>query len=83
MTPSPTAGIAAEIETLIRARYPILYLVTSEELRAEEIVGEVAQRRQKGEVNFGVGMSGKSQIRQHAVRGGCGGVTAAGQTKEE
>ncbi len=47
MTPSPTAGIAAEIETLIRARYPILYLVTSEELRAEEIVGEVAQRRQK------------------------------------
>jgi len=47
MTPSPTAGLAAEIETLIRARYPILYLVTNEELRAEEIVGEVAQRRQK------------------------------------
>ena len=47
MTPSPTTGLAAEIETLIRARYPILYLVTSEELRAEEIVSEVAQRRQK------------------------------------
>ena len=47
MTPSPKAGLAAEIETLIRARYPILYLVTSEELRAEEIVSEVAQRRQK------------------------------------
>ncbi len=42
-----TTPIASEIETLIRARYPILYLVTSEELRAEQIVGEVAQRRQK------------------------------------
>ena len=47
MTPGLTSGIAAEIETLIRARYPILYLVTSEELRAEQIVAEVAQRRQK------------------------------------
>ena len=43
----PIPNIATEIETLIRARYPILYLVTSEELRAEQIVGEVAQRRQK------------------------------------
>ena len=47
MTPSPTASIAAEIETLIRARYPILYLLTNEELRTEQLVGEVAQRRQK------------------------------------
>jgi hypothetical protein len=47
MTPSLTSSIAAEIETLIRARYPILYLVTSEELRAEQIIAEVAQRRQK------------------------------------
>lgn len=47
MTPGLTSGIAAEIETLIRARYPILYLVTSEELRAEQIIAEVAQRRQK------------------------------------
>jgi hypothetical protein len=28
-------------------------------------------------------MSGKRQIRQHPVGGGCGCVTAAGETKEE
>jgi MoxR-like ATPase len=39
--------IAAEIETLIRARYPLLYLVTSEELRAVEALLDIAQRRQK------------------------------------
>ena len=36
-----------ELETLIRARYPIVYLVTSEELRAEALILEIAQRRQK------------------------------------
>jgi MoxR-like ATPase len=39
--------ISAEIETLIRARYPLLYLVTSEELRAVEAMLDIAQRRQK------------------------------------
>jgi len=39
--------ISQEIETLIRARYPLLYLVTSEELRAVEAIVEIAQRRQK------------------------------------
>jgi SpoVK/Ycf46/Vps4 family AAA+-type ATPase len=39
--------ITAEIETLIRARYPLLYLVTSEELRAVEALLDIAQRRQK------------------------------------
>ncbi len=37
----------AEIETLIRARYPILYLITSEEMRAQELLVEIATRRQK------------------------------------
>jgi hypothetical protein len=36
-----------EIETLIRARYPILYIVTAEELRVQEFVMALAQRRQK------------------------------------
>ena len=36
-----------ELETLIRARYPILYLITSEELRVQNLVLEVAGRRQK------------------------------------
>jgi len=37
----------AELETLIRARYPILYLVTSEELRVQTLIEEVARKRQK------------------------------------
>lgn len=36
-----------EIETLIRARYPILYLISSEELRVQELITEIARKRQK------------------------------------
>jgi SpoVK/Ycf46/Vps4 family AAA+-type ATPase len=36
-----------EIETLICARYPILYVITSEEMRAQQILAEIAARRQK------------------------------------
>ena len=36
-----------EIETLIRARYPILYLITHEEMRAQRVLLEIAARRQK------------------------------------
>ena len=34
------------LETLIRARYPILYLVTSEETRALDLVNAIAKKRQ-------------------------------------
>jgi adenylate kinase family enzyme len=37
----------AEIETLIRARYPILYIITSEEMRVQNVVVEIAKKRQK------------------------------------
>ena len=47
MTPNTGMTISQEIETLVRARYPLLYLVTSEELRAVEAIIEIAQRRQK------------------------------------
>ncbi len=40
-------NIQKEIEILIRARYPILYLVTSEETRLRGVISEIAQRRQK------------------------------------
>ncbi len=40
-------NITQEIETLIRARYPILYLVTGEETRAQDTIMEIAQQRQK------------------------------------
>src|SRR3989475_8865002 len=36
-----------EIETLIRARYPILYIISSEELRVQELIVEIADKRQK------------------------------------
>jgi len=36
-----------EIETLIRARYPILYIISSEEMRVQQLVLEVAKKRQK------------------------------------
>ena len=40
-------NVAHEIETLIRARYPLLYIVTSEELRVQSMVVEIAEKRQK------------------------------------
>ncbi len=36
-----------ELEMLIRARYPILYLISSEEMRAQAMVVEIARKRQK------------------------------------
>jgi len=39
--------LAQEIETLIRARYPILYVVTNEETRVQAVLVEIARTRQK------------------------------------
>jgi hypothetical protein len=36
-----------EIEILIRARYPILYVITSDEMRVQKILVEIAAKRQK------------------------------------
>lgn len=36
-----------ELETLIRARYPILYILSSEEMRVQSLIMEIAQKRQK------------------------------------
>ena len=38
---------AAELELLLRARYPVIALVTAEEIRAVELIASVAARRQK------------------------------------
>jgi ATP-dependent 26S proteasome regulatory subunit len=40
-------NFATELETLIRARYPILYIVSSEEMRVQALVLEIARKRQK------------------------------------
>ena len=39
--------INQEIECLIRARYPILYILSSEETRVVGVLAEIAQRREK------------------------------------
>jgi ATPase family associated with various cellular activities (AAA) len=39
--------LAQEIETLIRARYPILYVVTGEETRVQAVLLEIGRTRQK------------------------------------
>jgi len=36
-----------EVETLVRARYPILYVVSAEEARVQDVVMGIAHRRQK------------------------------------
>ncbi len=38
---------AENLETLIRARYPILYVVSPEETRVQELLTHIAERRQK------------------------------------
>ena len=40
-------NLQQEIETLIRARYPILYVISSEETRVQNMVVEIARQRQK------------------------------------
>jgi len=37
----------SELETLIRARYPILYVISSEEMRVQSVVLDIAKKRQK------------------------------------
>ena len=39
--------IQSQIELLIRARYPILYIISSEEMRVQNLVVEIAKKRQK------------------------------------
>ena len=46
MTPA-THRWQEEIETLVRARYPILYIITNEELRVQTLLMEIAAKRQK------------------------------------
>jgi SpoVK/Ycf46/Vps4 family AAA+-type ATPase len=51
-------NISEEIETLIRARYPIIYIVTGEELRAQKVVVDIARKREKNafEWSYGTGI---------------------------
>jgi hypothetical protein len=72
-SPRNNAGmeIADEIETLIRARYPLIYLVTSEETRVRELIQAIAARRQKKayEWSYSTGLvPAGSSIQSHKAR---------------
>jgi AAA+ superfamily predicted ATPase len=45
--PAPRAGCLNELEVLIRARYPIIYVVSWEEERVEQQLNEIAGKRNK------------------------------------
>jgi len=40
-------NFAAELEILIRARYPLIYIISSEEMRVQSVIVEIAAKRQK------------------------------------
>ena len=40
-------GSIEELEILVRARYPVIYVVTWEEQRALEALAQIARRREK------------------------------------
>jgi ATP-dependent 26S proteasome regulatory subunit/intein/homing endonuclease len=52
--------VEIELETLIRARYPIIYIVSWEEKRVEETLRDICQRRGKNLIQwtFTTGMAG-------------------------
>src|SRR5689334_11880086 len=47
MIQNGASNFQLEIETLIRARYPILYVISSEEMRVQSVLVEIAKKRQK------------------------------------
>ena len=56
----------AEIETLIRARYPILYVISSEEMRVQNLVVEIA--RQAAEESLRVELQQRHRARRHSIQ---------------
>src|SRR5580698_2557356 len=63
-----------ELETLIRARYPILYVLSSEEMRVQNLIMDIAQKRQKKVFEWSystgivpAGTSIQSQKHRHAA----------------
>jgi SpoVK/Ycf46/Vps4 family AAA+-type ATPase len=63
-------NFAQELDTLIRARYPILYVVSSEEVRVQQLVGAITEQRQKKlfewSLSTGVVPAGTSiQVQKH------------------
>jgi len=47
IVPLMSASFAAELELLVRARYPLIYVVSAEEVRVQQLVSELAARRGK------------------------------------
>jgi ATP-dependent 26S proteasome regulatory subunit len=62
----PQSPVEAELETLIRARYPIIYIVSWEERRVEETLRDICQRRGKKIVTWTIttGLNGNTAARE-------------------
>jgi hypothetical protein len=41
------SGVEEDLEVMIRARYPVIYIVTWEEARVEQAIAEIAAKREK------------------------------------
>src|SRR5213082_600372 len=52
--PAGTPRFASDLDTLIRARYPLIYLVTWEEQRLDAILQDVAQSHGKALLTWSV-----------------------------
>jgi len=67
---APRSAVRDELETLIRARYPIIHVVTWEERRVEQQLRELAARRKKQlfcwSVTTGLTKSGASPTGSHS-----------------
>jgi hypothetical protein len=62
-----------ELDVLIRARYPVIYIVTWEEARVEEALAQITKRREKklflwsvarGIQQYGTPMESKKRVEQ-------------------
>jgi hypothetical protein len=71
--PRPAPRFVQELDTLVRARYPLVYLVTSEEQRLETILGELAAQHGKT-------LLGWSIAKGYRRLGGAKGATPEGAT---
>jgi ATP-dependent 26S proteasome regulatory subunit len=77
-------GFVAELDTLVRARYPLIYLVTWEESRIDAILSQLAESHGKALLSWSVtrGLRHLGGIRGAPVEGGKDPIEALGQIEK-
>lgn len=74
-TPRPRSAVEEELEILIRARYPIIYITSWEEERIEKLLLRIAERRNKQMFTWTI-TQGIVKAGTEPARGKSGGKTA-------